>query len=114
MTVLTAIALDSEMTARAVLRRLARNGLWLDPGQAEAAAHIAEQAARVKHAWPLDEMARRLRRDPAQYSCAIRRQYVANILWYGRSAADVLGACANAHPDAKLIDVLNLHESDSQ
>ena len=111
---LTAIALDSEMTARAVLRRLARNGLWLDPGQAEAAAHINEQAARVKHAWPLDEMARRLSRDPAQFSCAIRRQYVANILWYARPAADVLRACASANPDAKLLDVLNLHESDSR
>ncbi len=40
---LTAIALDSEMTARAVLRRLARNGLWLDPAQADAADHIREQ-----------------------------------------------------------------------
>jgi hypothetical protein len=59
-------------------------------------------------------MARRLRRDPRQFSCAIRRQYVANILWYARPAADVLEACANAHPDAKLIDVLNLHESDSR
>ena len=111
---LTAIALDSEMTARAVLRRLARNGLWLDPGQAEAAAHIVEQSARVRHAWPLEELAHRLSRDPARFSCAIRRQYVANILWYARAAADVLKACASAHPDAKLIDVLGLHESDSR
>ena len=111
---LTAIALDSEMTARAALRRLARNGLWLDPGQAEAAAHISEQAARVRHARPLDEMARRLARDPTQFSCAIRRQYDANILWYARPAFDVLMECANANPDAKLLHVLNLHESDSR
>ena len=92
---LTAIALDSEMTARAVLRRLARNGLWLDPGQAEAAAHIREHGPESSTPgrstkWPAGL------RDPAQYSCAIRRQFAANILWYARPASDVLRACARA------------------
>lgn len=111
---LTAIALDSEMTVRAVLRRLARNGLWLDTAQADAADHIREQRERVKNAVPLDEMARRMARNPAQFSCAIRRQLAANILWYARPAAEVLRACLRADPAAKLLDVLNLHEPDSR
>ena len=41
------IVLDASMTASEVMRRLARNGLWLDPLQSEAAAWINETAALI-------------------------------------------------------------------
>ncbi len=43
-----AIPLDAQMTAAAVLRRLARNGLWLKPTDAEASRWIHEVAARTR------------------------------------------------------------------
>ena len=55
---INAVALESAMTAQAVLSRLARHGFWLDPNQPQAAEWIDQCAART--GLPADETARRL------------------------------------------------------
>jgi uncharacterized protein associated with vWA-MoxR-VMAP ternary system/CHAT domain-containing protein len=106
-----AVDLDVEMTASAVLERLANNGFWLSPRDPAARQRIESLSRRVKREF--DDVARSLTHDPRSYGVAIRRQWGANILWYARDLLDVLNQCTNAAPEALLIDVLNLHESDS-
>ena len=108
---LDAVALDASMPAAEVLARLARYGLWRDPAQAPALEWIAARAALYGVAFA--EAERRLRRDHARHGVAIRRQIGVNILWYAAEAAEVLERCSAADPAMPLIDVLNLHESDS-
>jgi Ternary complex associated domain 7 len=110
--VINAVALESAMTAQAVLSRLARHGFWLDPKQPQAAEWIRQCAIRT--GLPADETARRLSRDFSIVAAAIRRQWFANVLWYTRSVLEVLTRCTHADPTQPLLDVLNLHESDSR
>ena len=109
---LETIVFDAAMLVSAARARLARYGLWSDPEQPEARAWIEETAKRLL--LPFDEIARRLARDPETYGAAIRRQWLASILWYSRPAALVLQACTNANPDETLLNALRLHEPDSQ
>ena len=109
---INAVALESAMTAQAVLSRLARHGFWLDPSQPQAAEWIRQCATRT--GLPADETARRLSRDFSTVAAAIRRQWFANVLWYARSVLEVLTRCTHADPTQPLLDVLNLHESDSR
>jgi len=110
--ILIAITLDAYMTAREVLQRLARRGLWLDPDDPAAAEHIDSHVRLTG----LDrgEIARRLRRDPKTHGIAIRRQWFATILWYSKPVEEVLVRCGNSAPDRPLVDVLNLHETDAE
>jgi Ternary complex associated domain 7 len=110
--VINAVALESAMTAQAVLSRLARHGFWLDPNQPQAAEWIRQCATRT--GLPGDETARRLAKDSSTVAVAIRRQWFANVLWYARSVLEVLTPCSHADPTQPLLDVLNLHESDSR
>jgi hypothetical protein len=107
-----AIVLDATMTAAAVLRRLARHGLWLPGGNNEASAWIQATARRTGRDETEVEATRR--RDLDAFVATIRRQWFANVLWYSRSTADVLRMCTTARPDALLGDVLGLHEYDSR
>ncbi len=100
------------MPAAAVLRRLALHGLWCEASQPAAHAVIAEAAARSGRL-PAD-VAQRLARDPQTFGVAVRREWRASLLWYGRRADEVLTACLNAPPGQMLIEVLNLRESDSE
>ncbi len=109
---INAVALESAMTAQAVLSRLARHGFWLDPNQPQAAEWIRQCATRT--GLPADETARRLSRDFSIVAAAIRRQWFANVLWYTRSVLEVLTRCTHADPTQPLLDVLNLHEADSR
>ena len=108
---LQSIVLDATSTASATLQRLARYGLWKDPSRAEVRDRLAILAA-GRHI-SLDEAATRLARDPGEYGVAIRRQWLANVLWYAFSAAEVLDRCTAADPDAPLMAVLDLHETDN-
>ena len=107
-----AIALDAAMTASDALTRFARHGLWLDPGQKEAAAWIASRAATLGLSF--DDAARMLARDLHRFGAAIRRQWGASILWYARDVVYALQACAAAAPHSTVIDALSLHEPDSR
>jgi hypothetical protein len=108
---LETIALDAAMTVSAVRARLARYGLWTDPHELEAGAWIAETAKRFGLSF--DETAKRLSRDPTKFGAAIRRQWYASVLWYARTARDVLDECANRAPDEPLLNALSLHEHES-
>jgi hypothetical protein len=110
--VLPAIALDTAMSVSAVLARLARYGLWLDPRHPAARAWIQDHAGRVGVSF--EDAARRLARDPGEYGAAIRRQWNASVLWYSRSAGEVLHRCATARPEDTLLNALNLHEPESR
>lgn len=123
------VELGAEMNASDVLERLAANGFWLDPNDRAARARIARVcdalAGAEARSWrDLDGrmhaidasfagIARALARKASDYGAAIRRQWGANVLWYSRELADVLSRCAVAPPDSTLLDVMNLHESDS-
>src|SRR5678815_3249678 len=108
-----AILLDSAMPVSAVLSRLARHGIWLDPKQPDAAEWIAQQAALME--LPFDEVAALLKEpNPNHYGAAIRRQWVANVLWYARPIAHVLDACSHANRDTRLLQAMGLHEYDSR
>jgi hypothetical protein len=106
------VALETVMSAREVLSRLACQGFWLDPNQPQAAAWIRQYARRANVSF--DQAAQRLSRDPAVVAAAIRRQWFANVLWYARPVAAVLYHCMRADPAATLLDVLDLHEHDSR
>jgi hypothetical protein len=108
---LYAVPLDSSMSAADALSRLARNGLWLDSRQPQAHEWISARAPLF--ALSFEEAAQRAKRDPARYGAAIRRQVDANILWYAAAVSELLRLCAAAQPTARLVDVLNLHETDS-
>ena len=108
-----AILFDSAMPVSAVLSRLARHGIWLDPKQPDAADWINQQAELME--LPFDEVAALLKEpNPNHYGAAIRRQWVANVLWYARPIAQVLDACSHANRDTRLIDALGLHEHESR
>ena len=106
------IVLDASMTAAEVLRRLAKNGLWLDPSEPEAAAWIKESAAPVDI--PPSVAARQLAQPVTHAMAAIRRQWFANVLWYIRPIGFVLDRCQSVPPGTTLLDALNLHEPDSR
>lgn len=107
------ILLDAHMPVTAVLARLARYGIWLNPAQPDAKAWIMEQAALLEA--DFEQMARHLSEpNPARYGAAIRRQWNQNVLWYARSIHDVLLSCATASRDSRLMNVLGLRESDSR
>ena len=108
-----AILFDSAMPVSAVLSRLARHGIWLDPKQPDAADWIRQQAELME--LPFDEVAALIKEpNPNHYGAAIRRQWVANVLWYARPIAQVLDACSHANRDTRLIDALGLHEYESR
>ncbi len=69
---LTAVVLDTSMTASAVLARLARHGYWTDAARPEVHAWLAEQARRLRIT--VDDVARRVARDPHRVGVALRRQ----------------------------------------
>ena len=106
------VVLDASMTVAEALRRLARNGLWLDPTESEAAAWIRESAALVDA--PLDEVAQRLARPVKGVQAAIRRQWYASVLWYVRPVDFLLRQCQAAPSGAPLLVTLGLHEGDSE
>lgn len=108
---LSAIPLDAEMSVSAVLERLARNGLWLNPQDPAAKAWIQAQAKTFNE--DFDAAARRLARDPKRFGVAIRRQVYANILWYALPAEAVLRDCAQAVASITLREALDLSESES-
>lgn len=105
------IVLDASLKAAEALARLAGNGLWLDVDEPQARAWIDESARCF--GVPAEDVEKRLRRDPALFRVAIRRQWATNILWYGRTAEEVLQACS-AQPEVSVALALNLHEHDSQ
>ena len=108
-----AILLDSAMPVSAVLSRLARHGIWLDPKQPDAADWIGQQAELME--LPFDEVAALLKEpNPGHFGAAIRRQWVTNVLWYARPIAHVLDACSHANRDTRLLEAMGLHEYDSR
>jgi hypothetical protein len=108
---LSAIPLDAEMSVSAVLERLARYGLWLKPQDPAAKAWIEAQAKLSKE--DFDAAAKRLARDPKRFGVAIRRQLLANILWYALPAEGVLRDLAEAAANISLREALKLREGDS-
>ena len=100
------------MSASDALVRLARYGLWVDAAHPAAQPWIEEhaKAARI----PFDEMAARLAHDPKAFQIAIRRQWHSNILWYVRSADEVLHRCTSSPANQSVLDALQLHEPDSR
>jgi hypothetical protein len=104
----TALSLDADMSASAVLERLAMNGFWTDPRHAAARGRIERIAQRL--AQPIDVVARSLARDTRATGAAIRRQSGTTIIWYVREVDEVLKRCAQAPPDMPLIGVLALDE----
>jgi hypothetical protein len=111
-TVEPAVPLDAAMHADEVLQRLALRGHWLDPMQDAARERVESLAQRL--GVPFDEAARRLARDPRHVHAAVRRQLDDRVLWYTLPLREVLERCTQANPAARLIDVLNLHEADSE
>jgi hypothetical protein len=109
---LPTVLLDASMQVSVVLARLARHGLWLRPGQPDARRWIDEVGARLN--LTREFVTERLGRSPAAYGVAIRRQWGINVLWYGMSAKRVLLACHQAPDKQTLLDVLNLHEHQSE
>jgi hypothetical protein len=107
-----AVTLDTAMRASEVLDRLARLGYWVTPSDRAAFSWITECAARLHLSF--DHAARRLTRDPTHVGAALRRQWLANIMWYSRSLNEVLRRCTDAPPDEPLLSVLGLHEHQSQ
>jgi hypothetical protein len=107
-----AIDLDADMTAGAVLKRLALNGYWLDVAQDAARARIEAVAGRMVR--PVEEIAAMLGRNADDCGAAIRRQRGTHVLWYARELREVLEACGHAPSALRLLDVLQLHEPDSQ
>lgn len=110
--ILNAIALDASMSAHEVLERLAERGLWLDP-QHPAAQRYIDRFARLTGRSFADAVTR-LARDSAQFGIAVRRQFLANIMWYPKRAPEVLARCVAAPPGKPLGEVLELHEYDSE
>lgn len=106
-----AISLDTEMTAGAVIQRLAMNGFWVAANHPGARPRLALLAERAQLS--IDEVARILARNPDQYGAAIRRQWGARVLWYVRELREVLERCAAAPEQSSLLDVLQLHEPDA-
>lgn len=109
---LSAIVLDTSMTASAALVRLARHGYWTDPRRQETLAAVLDYAARL--ALAPDEAERRLARNPYGVGAALRRQWGMQVLWYARYLEEVLHRCSDAPPGQSLLDVLDLHEPDSR
>ncbi len=106
-----AVTLDAAMSAHEVLERLALQGHWLDPMHPAAQTRIDTLALRL--GLTFDEAARRLAHTPARLHVAVRRQWGDRVLWYALSLAWVLKECMAAPPEQPLLDVLNLHETDS-
>lgn len=108
---LTPILLDADMSASEVLSRLAANGFWLDSRAPAARARIQALSACLQRAF--DTISASIERDPRTCGAAIRRQWGTYVLWYARSLDEILARCTQAPPGSRLIDVLGLHESDS-
>jgi len=107
-----AVALDAEMTAAAVLERLAAQGFWAAPNHPAALQRLAPLAARTGRT--IDALVQRLAHSPDQHGAAIRRQWGTRVLWYAFPLREVLDRCAAAPSEWPLMDVLNLRESGSQ
>ena len=107
-----AVALGAEMTAAAVLERLAAQGYWVAPNHPAALQRLGSLAARSGQ--PSDALATRLARSPDQCGAAIRRQWDTRVLWYAFPLREVLERCAAAPPEMPLMDVLSLREGGSQ
>jgi hypothetical protein len=106
------VLLDAGMTTAQVIVRLARQGHWLDPGDALVRAVISDIAGAI--GLPANTVARQLARPCDRIGAAIRRQWQASILWYARPLAEVLRACHEAAtPDQPLFRVLALREDAS-
>lgn len=105
------ISLDAEMTAGAVIERLAANGFWVAADHPSVQPRLALLASRAQRT--VDEVAKTLARDADRYGAAIRRQWGARVLWYVRELREVLERCANAPAHLILLDVMQLHETDA-
>lgn len=105
---LSAITLDTSMTASEVLERLARHGFWVDAERRESKAWIDRFAKSVHLSFADAEQ--RLARSGWRTGVALRREWNAHVLWYARPLEYVLHACHDASPAAPLLDVLGLHE----
>lgn len=106
-----AISLDAEMTAGAVIERLAANGFWVAADHPGVQPRLALLAGRAQLS--VDEVAQKLARNADSYGAAIRRQWGARVLWYVRELREVLERCANAPAQLSLLDVMQLHETDA-
>ncbi len=108
-----AILFDSAMPVSAVLSRLARHGIWLDPKQPDAADWINQQAELME--LPFDEVAALLK-EPNPTTTALRSGGNGSPTSCGTRDrfAHVLDACSHANRDTRLIDALGLHEHDSR
>ena len=110
---INAVALESAMTAQAVLSRLARHGFWLDPNQPQAAEWIRQCASRTAPP-PRRNGAPALKRflnSSGGDSPAVVCQRPVVHAFRSRSV-DAL--YARETPTQPLLDVLNLHEPDSR
>jgi hypothetical protein len=100
------------MTASQVLRRLARNGFWLDATQVDAGQWIRESAAFL--GVTLAEAATRLARPLDSAKAVIRREWYANVLWYTKPISFVLERCQAVSPETTVVVALDLREQDSE
>lgn len=105
------ITLDADMTADAVLERLASHGFWMSPAEPAAKKRIASLSMRTGKS--TDEVIALLARDSVRYGAAVRRQWGARVLWYARELEEVLQRCTQSQGQQSLLDVLQLHESDA-
>lgn len=105
------ISLDADMTAEAVLQRLATHGFWIGVDDPAARACIASLTVRTGKS--VDDIASMLAHDATRYGAAIRRQWGARVLWYARELWEVLDRCTRSPGGKSLLDVLQLHESDA-
>lgn len=106
-----AISFDADMTAGAVIERLAMSGFWVAADHPGVQPRLALLASRAQ--LTVDQVAKTLARNADQYGAAIRRQWGARVLWYVRELREVLERCANAPQGEPLLDVLGLHETDA-
>lgn len=101
-----AVSLGADMTAEAVIERLAMNGFWIDIERQVVWQRLEALSKRVGRS--LADVAQALARDPGGCGAAIRRQSGTQVLWYAWELRDVLDRCAAAAPSRTLEDVLGL------
>ena len=123
---LQAIFLDASMTVSECRARLAQYGLWLDAHQPDVRAVLVERAQRLSGVGVLvpagvdlpsvdvADLETSHARDAKHFGVAIRRQWRGRVLWYARSAVQILEGLGDGPGDVRLIDALNLYESDSR
>jgi hypothetical protein len=103
---LTPIVLDADMTASAVLARLAAHGLWIEARDPAARARIEPLCNKSGRAY--GELAALLHRPACGFGAAIRQQVGTSVVWFARPADDVLRRVRVAAPEQSLGGVLEL------